>query len=201
MVIGSGQAKGERSDARLNRERILAAACEVFAERGLDGEIREVAERASVAVGTIYRHFENREALLVALLLETKRDLLHRLASAARREHPETALRAGIRSFAQVCERFGSLTEALFAGRLENLHGGHAEFTEILAKILKRGIDEGVFRADIDVPAAVSVLEGSFMSGAFLRLARERSFRRAADSIAELFLHACRMDGTQEPVT
>ena len=60
MILSSGQAKAERSDARLNRERILAAACEVFAEQGLDGEIREVAERAGVAVGTIYRHFENR---------------------------------------------------------------------------------------------------------------------------------------------
>jgi len=201
MILSSGQAKAERSDARLNRERILAAACEVFAEQGLDGEIREVAERAGVAVGTIYRHFENREALLAALLLETKRDLLDRLVGAARNEQPETALRAGMRSFAQVCERFGSLTEALFAGRLENLHGGHAEFTEILATILKRGIDEGVFRADIDVPAAVSMLEGTFMSGAFLRLARERSFQRAADSIAELFLRACRRASAEEPAT
>ncbi|MDO8612835.1 MAG: TetR family transcriptional regulator [Dehalococcoidia bacterium] len=198
MVMRSGQAKGGRSDARLNRERILTAACVVFAQQGLDGEIREVAERAGLAVGTIYRHFENREALLSALLLETKRDLLDRLASAAQNEEPETALRAGIRSFALVCERFGSLTEALFAGRLEHLHGGHAEFTEMLAKILKRGIDEGGFRADLDVPAAVSMLEGAFMSGAFLRLARERSFHLAADSIAEIFLRACRK-GDKEP--
>ena len=201
MVIASGQVKAERSDARLNRERILAAACEVFAEHGLDGEIREVAARAGVAVGTIYRHFENREALLAALLMETKKDLLDRLAGAARNEQPETALRAGIRAFAQVCERFGSLTEALFAGRLEHLHGGHAEFTEILATILKRGIDEGVFRADIDVPAAVSMLEGTFMSGPFLRLARERSFRLAADSITELFLCACRKSSREEAST
>jgi len=197
MVISSGQAKAERSDARLNRERILAAACEVFAEQGLDGEIREVAARAGVAVGTIYRHFENREALLAALLLETKRDLLDRLAGAARNEQPETALRAGIRSFAQVCERFGSLTEALIAGRLEHLFGGRAEFTQILATILKRGTDEGVFRADIDVPAAVSMLEGTLMSGPFLRLARKRSFRLAAESITELFLRACRTSAAE----
>jgi AcrR family transcriptional regulator len=201
MIIGSGQAKTERSDARLNRERILAAACEVFAEHGLDGEIREVAARAGVAVGTIYRHYENREALLAAILLETKRDLLDRLAAAARNEQPETALRAGIRSFAQVCERFGALTEALLAGRFEHLHGGRAEFTEIVAKILKRGVDEGVFRADIDVPAAVSMLEGTFMSGPFLRLARERSFRLAADSLTELFLRACRRGGAEEAAT
>lgn len=201
MVVGSSSSKAERSDARLNRERILAAACDVFAERGLGGEIREVAARAGVAVGTIYRHYEDREALLAALLLETKRDLLDRLVDAASNAPPETALRACIQSFAHVCERFGLLMEALIAGRLEHLYGGRAEFTEVLATILSRGVDEGAFRADLDVSSAVCMIEGVFTSGAFLRLARDRSSRLAADSIAELFLSACRKNNRQEAPT
>ncbi|MDW8047571.1 MAG: helix-turn-helix domain-containing protein, partial [Chloroflexota bacterium] len=63
--------QSERSDARLNRERLLAAAREVLAERGAAAEMREIAERAGVAVGTLYRHFPTREALVAAIIAET----------------------------------------------------------------------------------------------------------------------------------
>lgn len=60
-----------RVDAERNRERILAAARELFAERGLDVPIEEVARRAGVGVGTLYRRFPTREAL-VARAFEAK---------------------------------------------------------------------------------------------------------------------------------
>jgi AcrR family transcriptional regulator len=59
-----------RADARRNRERILASARAVFAECGTDAQIDDVARRACVGVGTVYRHFPTKEALLVELLRE-----------------------------------------------------------------------------------------------------------------------------------
>ena len=56
-----------RADAARNRERILAAADEVFAERGADASLEDVAKRAKVGIGTLYRRFPTREALLGAL--------------------------------------------------------------------------------------------------------------------------------------
>jgi AcrR family transcriptional regulator len=56
-----------RADAARNRERILAAASEVFARRGLDATLDDVAERAGVGVGTVYRRFPNKDALVEAL--------------------------------------------------------------------------------------------------------------------------------------
>jgi AcrR family transcriptional regulator len=53
-----------RSDARDNRERILAVASAAFAAEGLDVPIREIARRAEVGVATVYRHFQTKEALL-----------------------------------------------------------------------------------------------------------------------------------------
>jgi AcrR family transcriptional regulator len=58
-----------RSDARANRERVLVAARECFAE-SLDAQMHDVARRAGVGVGTVYRHFANKEALQVALALD-----------------------------------------------------------------------------------------------------------------------------------
>src|SRR5215216_6360769 len=55
-----------RADAERNRERILAAAREVFAERGLDAPLDAIAERAGVGQATLYRRFPRREDLIVA---------------------------------------------------------------------------------------------------------------------------------------
>jgi AcrR family transcriptional regulator len=59
-----------RADARRNRVRILKAARAVFAEAGLEAQIDDVARRAKVGVGTVYRHFPTKEALLEALVRE-----------------------------------------------------------------------------------------------------------------------------------
>lgn len=74
-----------RADARRNRLKVIDAAQVVFSERGPEARMEEVAERAGVAVGTLYRHFPNKEALLEALIaqrlgqvIEVARDVLHR---------------------------------------------------------------------------------------------------------------------------
>jgi AcrR family transcriptional regulator len=59
-----------RADARRNRERILKAARAVFGDRGMHSQIDDVAKRAKVGVGTVYRHFPTKEALLDALVRE-----------------------------------------------------------------------------------------------------------------------------------
>jgi AcrR family transcriptional regulator len=70
---------GLRADARRNRARILAAAGQVFAERGASASTEEVARRAGVAVGTVFRHFPTKDDLLRAIM----KDLLQRLSGEA----------------------------------------------------------------------------------------------------------------------
>ncbi|MEV4178028.1 helix-turn-helix domain-containing protein [Nonomuraea sp. NPDC049709] len=57
-----------RSDAARNRDKLLVAATQVFAERGLDAPLDHIARRAGVSIGTLYNHFPTREALLAAIL-------------------------------------------------------------------------------------------------------------------------------------
>jgi AcrR family transcriptional regulator len=59
-----------RRDAERNRQRILAAASEVFTERGLDATLDDVARAAGVGVGTVYRRFPDKESLVAALFRE-----------------------------------------------------------------------------------------------------------------------------------
>src|ERR1700710_1059119 len=64
-----------RKDAALNRERLLAAAGELFAERGLDVSLNDIAHHAGVGVGTAYRRFSNKEEVIDALFEQRLREL------------------------------------------------------------------------------------------------------------------------------
>jgi AcrR family transcriptional regulator len=197
--------KTGRLDYLANRRRILEAAREVFARRGLEAEVKEIAERAGVGVGTLYRHFESREGLLAALVHQVGDDFLRRLQAVAGTEEPRAALRATIHAGAQSCEQFGALTEVALrrlAGEVDEFHPGggvgfhagypdiHNEVVEIVADVLRRGMGGGIFRADLDVAVAVAALESMFTSGMVLALAARRSYPAAADAIADFFLAA-----------
>lgn len=67
MATGT-EAKPMRADARRNYERLVAVARDAFAEHGADASLDDIARRASVGPGTLYRHFPNRDALLAAVL-------------------------------------------------------------------------------------------------------------------------------------
>jgi AcrR family transcriptional regulator len=62
--------KKPRADSVRNRQRVLNAATHVFAERGLDATLNDVAARAECGIGTVYRHFPNKEALVEALFAD-----------------------------------------------------------------------------------------------------------------------------------
>jgi AcrR family transcriptional regulator len=75
-----------RADARRNRERVLTAAREVFAEQGREAQMDDVARRAQVGVGTVYRHFPTKEALVDALVAEAFSRLLDVAKEQAQRD-------------------------------------------------------------------------------------------------------------------
>ena len=83
---------GLRADARRNRARILAAAGQVFAERGASASTEEVARRAGVAVGTVFRHFPTKDDLLRAIMKDLLQRLSDEASSLAADGDPATAL-------------------------------------------------------------------------------------------------------------
>ena len=90
MAVDVGSSRTPRADAVRNRQRVLDAAVRVFAERGTDATLNDVAHEAGVGVGTVYRKFTDKDALLDALF-EIKIDQLVRLADEAATE-PDPAL-------------------------------------------------------------------------------------------------------------
>jgi AcrR family transcriptional regulator len=86
VIPGAG--KPLRADARRNRERIVKAARAVFADQGMDAQIDDVAKRAKVGVGTVYRHFPTKEALLDELVRERFEEIADYAQEALVREDP-----------------------------------------------------------------------------------------------------------------
>lgn len=184
-------AKHERSDAVANRARILGAAREVFAQRGVDAEVREIAERAGVGVGTLYRHFANRDDLFAALLQETMAQAITDTRAAAQYPDARDAVRGVVTSMAETHLRFGALLEMMDDPRMQRDCSPKQDFAElhaIVTGIIQHGIETGVFRTDIDVPVVVAVLLHSI--GVFPMLAGEQAHTEIAASLSRLFLAA-----------
>jgi AcrR family transcriptional regulator len=139
-----------RADAVRNRERLTAAAAELFAARGIDVPLEEIARRAGVSIGTLYNHFPNRGALLDVVLPERLGEI-DRLAQTALAD-PDPwrgftgfldrmfAMQAGNRAINEAISRsaVGSVDVAAECGRA----GG------VLETIVMRARQAGVLRSD-----------------------------------------------------
>jgi AcrR family transcriptional regulator len=92
-------ARPTRADARRNYDLLVAAARKAFAEHGTDTSLEEIARRAGVGIGTLYRRFPNRTALLEAVYVDEIQSVCDRAYGFADKLEPFDALAAWLRSF------------------------------------------------------------------------------------------------------
>jgi AcrR family transcriptional regulator len=90
--------KPKRADARRNYDKVIAAAQQAFAEDGTSASLEEIARRAQVGIGTLYRHFPTRQALLEAVYVGEV-EALSASAAALKELDPWEALAAWLRQF------------------------------------------------------------------------------------------------------
>jgi len=104
-----------RADARRNYERLLAEARSAFAAHGTDASLEDVARRAGVGIGTLYRHFPNRHALLSAVFEDAVSDLLNRSHDLLNAPEPCTALVTWLREIVTHAGEYRGLSRALMS--------------------------------------------------------------------------------------
>ncbi len=142
-----------RADARRNRERILESARAVFAQYGADAQIDDVAREAGVGVGTVYRHFPNKEALLVELMREKFRLFAARAREALERDGEPFALLVDLlRSNAETAAGDAAVKHALGGVGEHIWRHAAAERDELIAitdELLARARRAGTIRPDI----------------------------------------------------
>ena len=150
MTEVRGEQRGRRSHARRNHERLVAAAREVFAEQGVDASLEAIARRAGVGIGTLYRHFPTRDALVEAIFERRIGTLVAVADAAAAGSDGWTAfvefvertleLQAGDRVLKDILMRYPLQTGRLASARQELRR--HVE------RMLARAQAEGGLRAD-----------------------------------------------------
>jgi AcrR family transcriptional regulator len=102
----------KRADARRNYDKLVAAARAVFTEDGTSAPLEEIAERAGVGIGTLYRHFPTRQALLEVVYLEEVQAIAHAAAELSELP-PWEALSQWLRLYVGFAATKRALTEAL----------------------------------------------------------------------------------------
>jgi AcrR family transcriptional regulator len=169
-----------RADAARNREKILRAAREAFAESGYGVPLDEIAVRAGVGPGTVYRHFPAKEALFEAVVTARVTDLVAEARARADAADPGAAFFGYLARIAEESAAKRDLPDAIsIAGSLRD------DLDAALDLLLRHAQQAGAVRAEVRAPDLIVLLKGMFASlaGSTDPALRELVFAVLADGL------------------
>lgn len=151
-----------RADAERNRRRLLDAATEIFCERGLDVGVGEIAERAGVGRGTLFRNFPSKEHLIAAIVVERMHESVARGRAALQAPDPAEALFNAIDQAVGTTRTDHALFDALDDEWLENeeIHAAHAELMSVVDALVRRAQEAGAVRLDVSAVDVMMMVKG-----------------------------------------
>jgi len=167
------QERAPRADAQRNRDHILGAAEEYFAQHGVTGSLDAIAKRAGVGAGTLYRHFPNRETLLAGLLAQRDAELVRRRDRLRHKSADAVeALDGWLAAVSDWASAFEGLPEPLRAATVTEsspLATTCEGFVTTTAEFLREAQDEGAARPEIRArDLFLAALATSWVRGAAL---------------------------------
>lgn len=151
-----------RSDARRNRERIVAAAAEAFASDGVDVQMAEIARRAGLGNATVFRHFPTKQDLLFAVVSTTMARLAAEMEATAAEPDDATALRRLVRMLARTMLQNASVKQLSmqhFEGD-ERLLAHRDHMVATIDGVVRRCQDAGIVRPDVAAIDVVVLVSG-----------------------------------------
>ncbi|AEW96174.1 MULTISPECIES: TetR/AcrR family transcriptional regulator [Streptomycetaceae] len=153
MATRSGTApRTMRADARRNYQRLLTEAKAAFLAQGSDAPLEEIARRAGVGIGTLYRHFPDRTALMAAVFTGEVDALVSLAGELAGRPDPVDALAVWLRAVITHSTAYRGLGKALMATGAAGLDSCQAPLRQAGGTLLERARDVGGVRPDADIP-------------------------------------------------
>ena len=173
-----------RQDALRNRDRILAAAEEVFGEQGAAGSTEEVARRAGVGVGTVFRHFPTKSDLVEAALIRHFARLTDRARSLAGAASPGAALRALVREMIETGPTKITLASLADAGGgvPAGAEAASRELRDATEVVLRRAQDAGEASPEATIDEVYLLIRSLAQTSAATPVAPS-TLRRAAEIV------------------
>jgi AcrR family transcriptional regulator len=175
-----------RSDAARNRERLLAAAVKMFSAGGSGASLESIAQAAGVGIGTLYRHFPTREALVEAVYRSELDDLADYARQLLRSHRAFDALRAWTDRYAQFVATKRAMLDALriaWASKSSHVPETRARILAIITGFIDAGAADGTIRGDIDPDDVTVGLAGLLMATA--NATDKHQFRRLLGLLTE----------------
>jgi AcrR family transcriptional regulator len=150
-----------RADALRNRDKLLAAAAERFSADGRDASLEAIAKQAGVGVGTLYRHFPTREALVEATYMGEMEALRAAAFQALEDGPPDAALESWMHAFVRYAAERRGIKDALKAFTEEpDFEATRAVMLEGLTAILDAGAADGSLRPDLEPHVVLRAASG-----------------------------------------
>jgi AcrR family transcriptional regulator len=156
-----------RADAARNRARVLAAAEELFAEVGVDAQLLDIAKRAGVGAGTVYRHFPTKDVLFAEVLSARMSDLLDQADALSADSSPGGAFYTFWALATEQAQRNAAICHAFISSTGQELPGSgelRARFQSTLARLLAAAQTDGSVRTDVDVKDVTALLSASVLA-------------------------------------
>jgi AcrR family transcriptional regulator len=186
-----------RADAQRNRDRLLEVAAQAFSQEGPEVTLDAIAKKAGVGIGTLYRHFATREALVDAAY----RNELARLCDAAddllQDTDPDKAMRIWMDRFVDYMTTKRGMADALralIASGGDPFGQSRVRLTEAITKLLQAGAAAGLIRSDIEPGDVLTSLSGVSLA------AGEPEQRDLARRLLDLLMDGLRYNAaTPEP--
>ena len=157
-----------RADAQRNYDKLVATAREVFREQGGGASLDEIAKRAGVGPGTLYRHFPTREVLLEVVYRESTAALCERARELAATLDPGAALDAWLALFVENCSANRGLSRALVEStgkETEMFVATHAAITDVVTGLLSAAEAAGAVRPGLKPRDVMRVVNGVALAG------------------------------------
>lgn len=158
----------------------MASARELFAHRGREAQMEEIAAHCGLGMGTLYRHFPNKQALLTAMVRERFQGMADLARAAEQITDPGEAFETILRSYLEAADGDASFQLALMgSGDLEweGVQQQKAEFAEIVTRIIERAVASGAVRGDLTY-ADFPLLTRGVMSTMYFKPAGKFGWRR-----------------------
>jgi len=167
--VAAEPAPAQRADARRNRKRILDAARELFADQGFETQMDQIARRAGVGVGTVYRHFPTKDDLLAALIDDRFEALAAAAAAGLENADAWAGFEGFMRSSAAMMAADRALSEAM-GERPEAMRAAaeRVNLPELTGALVERAKAEGGLRSEViweDVPGLICGMGRGMVEG------------------------------------
>jgi AcrR family transcriptional regulator len=183
-----------RSDARRNRDKLLVVAAGAFATAGVNASLEEIARQAGVGVGTLYRHFPSREALVAATYRHEVEQLCDSVGELLETLAPDAALRAWMDGFVHYIATkrgMGEALQAVMASDSAIFADTYAKLRGALDALIAAAVEAGTIRPDARGEDVLRAL------GAIWMIRESEDREEQAARVLDLLMDGLRYDGSR----